>query len=137
MKRIFFAAAALMAGLVAAPAMADEMPIRGVCTDGTDTVTFHGSRQPVTDPLTGDFGLTYIWMTTDAYNTMFAPAVHIVPGRTPEKNGLQAAGIGELSVAVKVDELDNLAVIRASTQNLEDAMKTYLPQWKCDIKPNF
>lgn len=139
MKRAFMAAAALAAALSAAPALgqpaADEMPVRAACTDGRNKVVFRGVAQPLTDPQTGQFGLSYFWMDIDSYNTMFRPVVHIVPGARAEKNGLQPADIGNLPVSVKIDDVQNLAVIRGATGNLRDALNIYLPQWKCDIQP--
>jgi hypothetical protein len=140
MKRTALAAVMLVAAF--GPAAADEMPIKGTCTSGADTVTFTGSKMPVEDAMTGDFGLAQIFMSLDDYYKLGLSPLEIAP----DSDGFQPVGFGELSAAVKEDRANNLGVIRMSTGNFKIVFEAGPDQpvyglhdreWRCDVKPNF
>jgi hypothetical protein len=136
MKKIALAAIALAASFTAAAA--DEMPIKGTCTAGPETVTFTGSRMPVNDPLTGDFGVTQIFMDIQSFNRLGVNP-HVF-GTGPD--GFSHVGFGELGGAVKTDPASDTATIRMSTGNFKlvfEGRDSYGLNnlWTCKISPNF
>jgi hypothetical protein len=155
MKRTALAATMLAAAL--GTAAADEMPITGTCTSGTDTISFNGSKMPVDDPMTGDFGLVQIWMSTQDYAKL-APDIPPPPlfpeesevfidenGETAERSGFRPLGFGELSAEVLPDNGQGMASIRMSTGNFKivfeggpdrAAYGIYGRSWYCTVKPN-
>lgn len=134
----FFMATALLAGL-STTAAADEMPIQGTCTAGSDSISFTGSNQPRINPSSGNFGVTVIFMNLQDYARLGLAPMDMVP----DSEGYQPAIVGNTVIGAKHDNASNTASLRIDTDDMENVLQnlniTTNPsdKWVCSIQPNF
>ncbi len=143
MKKTLLGVTTALAATFGTTAFADEMPIKGMCTNGNEVVSFTGSQQPRVDPSTFDMGVTSIWMSLQDWDKMVEP--NLTRREYVDSNGdnLISADFGSYpEVRVKTDLVNSTGYLEAASSTFDIYFKDHNPTltffgWECDIKPNF